>query len=1335
LPHRDPVAEQPAIDSAFRESERRYRLIFERTPLPMWVFDIETLAIRAVNDAALEAYGYTREEFLRLTLSDLRPPDEMRAFWRARATMLAGHELRGVFRHRRKDGSIFDVEVTTQSLAFGDGALRVVFARDITRRTRSEDAARFLVEATSLLTGSLDGTTICRNLATVAVPRLGDWCVVSCRDVDGRPVVSGLAHANPLEHDLLAAVVRRRELDDSLWPGHDVIRTGRPALIAGDAAGRVFGGMMVHDAALVHALGATSAVYAPVIVGGRVMGVLECVSSLPGTRHTLADLALAEELAQRASVALDHASAYWDARRAARLTPRRHARTHEASGDSADAARAEDVLDSAPVRAILDRANDALFTVDRDWTITHANLGAARVLRHPVDELVGHVLWDVFPDLAASEFGAAYRRAAERQEVVTVEAFYAPLDTWFEVRASPWADGLTVYFRDVSDRHYAQELVHTTERELRETLDDSSDLAQIVAPDGVILYANPAWRRRLGHGDSTPDALRLHDTVAASHRAELDAAFARAVSGTRVEGVALELATRSGERVAVRATLSPRVQARHVVAVRVTYRDVAAAEAAATALRDAMRAADGATRARTEFLDRMSHALRTPLTTIIGFAHLIGTTDTAEADTGFAHRIAERGQELLHLIDDLLAFSEIEARRAELDVAPVDVGALARDVVAPLADRLAERGGSIAVEAPATAPLHTDGARLKQALRYLLEHATTSCGHSVVTVTLETDPDTVAPLRLAMRCGAPASGASEPVRSEALPVAIAASICQVLGFELHERSGVEHWSAVVDFAPAGVASDGVDAFARAERPRAALEETSRGVATLLHAVMAAAPLAIMVFDPDWTLRVWNDAATRIFGWRAEEVLGGPLPTIPAQDAEAFRELLHRAASSGGVTELPTRRTCKDGRVLDVHASIAPLFDPAGRVRGFVSFVTDVTARRRLEEELREAQKMEVVGRLAGGIAHDFNNLLTVITCHADFLMADLPEADVRRDDAREVRDAAERAAALTSQLLVFARRNLPVRQAVDLNVVITGTERMMRRVLESNIQVVVRPSSEPCVTLADPARIEQVVMNLVVNARDAMPDGGVLTVDTASTVVTPDAGEHALPPGRYAALTVSDTGIGMSDEVRARIFEPFFTTKEPGRGTGLGLATVYSIVRDTGGAIRVRSAPGAGSTFQVLLPFAEGDATVPEPGSAPSASAGTETVLVVDDDDAVRGAASRVLELHGYRVLRASDPHEAIAITTADPEAIDLLVTDLMMPEIDGQQLAERLRAIRPGLRVVFMSGYAEDALLRVRAEQHGSPLVEKPFAPDVLARTVREQLDRARAPLPGSRR
>jgi CheY-like chemotaxis protein len=249
-----------------------------------------------------------------------------------------------------------------------------------------------------------------------------------------------------------------------------------------------------------------------------------------------------------------------------------------------------------------------------------------------------------------------------------------------------------------------------------------------------------------------------------------------------------------------------------------------------------------------------------------------------------------------------------------------------------------------------------------------------------------------------------------------------------------------------------------------------------------------------------------------------------------------------------------------------------------------------------------------------------------------------------------------------------------------------------------------------------------------------MPDGGVLTVETATIAVTPDGGEHALSPGRYASLTVSDTGIGMSDDVRARIFEPFYTTKEPGRGTGLGLATVYSIVRDSGGAVHVQSAPGAGATFQILLPAADGEAAPPEAASTAAASVGTETVLVVDDDDAVRGAASRVLELHGYRVLRASDPHEAIAIATAAPEAIDLVVTDLMMPEIDGQQLAERLRAIRPGLRVVFMSGYAEDALLRVRAEQHGSPLVEKPFAPEVLARAVREQLDRARGTSPGGR-
>ncbi|MDB4912465.1 MAG: putative Histidine kinase, partial [Gemmatimonadetes bacterium] len=376
---------------------------------------------------------------------------------------------------------------------------------------------------------------------------------------------------------------------------------------------------------------------------------------------------------------------------------------------------------------------------------------------------------------------------------------------------------------------------------------------------------------------------------------------------------------------------------------------------------------------------------------------------------------------------------------------------------------------------------------------------------------------------------------------------------------------------------------------------------------------------------------------------------------------------------------------------------------------------DVSERTRMEAELRRAHKMEVVGMLAGGVAHDFNNLLTVISVHTQFLLEEGGLADAFRDDAVAIRDAADRAASLTRQLLLFSRKQVAERRLLDLNVKLRNVERMLRRTIGSHIEFVAVTSREPVIVYADPAQVEQMIMNLALNARDAMPDGGALVVET-SLVTDGDVPQ--------ALLTVSDTGIGMDADTSARIFEPFFTTKEQGKGTGLGLATAYSIVQDARGSISVESAPGAGSTFRVRLPLAERRTiTADEESERRVEREGHETILLVEDQDAVRNVATRILRSHGYVVLPARHGNDALAMIAGHPGTIDLLLSDLMMPEMNGHTLAARVRALLPNIRIVFMSGYSE-SLQGGTPVDATIPIVAKPFESASLIQAVRGALD-----------
>jgi len=399
----------------------------------------------------------------------------------------------------------------------------------------------------------------------------------------------------------------------------------------------------------------------------------------------------------------------------------------------------------------------------------------------------------------------------------------------------------------------------------------------------------------------------------------------------------------------------------------------------------------------------------------------------------------------------------------------------------------------------------------------------------------------------------------------------------------------------------------------------------------------------------------------------------------------------------------------------------------------ISIVRDVTARRqaeleraRMEEQFLAAQKMEAVGRLAGGVAHDFNNLLSVIMSYARFALDDLKESDPVQEDLHEISRAGERAAALTRQLLAFSRKQVLQPVVLSLNTVVKGLEKMLLRLLGEDVAWRAYLADDLALVLADPGQLEQVLMNLVINARDAMPQGGLITVETANTIL--DADHPALPfglaPGRYVMLSVADTGVGMDEELREHIFEPFFTTKEKGKGTGLGLSTVYGIIQQSGGMVLVDSTLGSGTVFRIYLPAVEGARSDERRNLRTLPVSGHEVVLVVEDDSAVRRLSERILRAAGFRVLSAASGGDALVVCEQEGDRIDLMLADVVMPRMSGPELARRVKAQWPHIKVLFMSGYTDDAL-----GQHGVlgpevAFISKPFTPVMLASKVRGVLD-----------
>lgn len=471
----------------------------------------------------------------------------------------------------------------------------------------------------------------------------------------------------------------------------------------------------------------------------------------------------------------------------------------------------------------------------------------------------------------------------------------------------------------------------------------------------------------------------------------------------------------------------------------------------------------------------------------------------------------------------------------------------------------------------------------------------------------------------------------------------------------------------------------------------------------------------------------NPACVQLFGADSPEQIVGktPFDLHPPK----YHEATHRRMTAEMVKEHPVLRAEEeilrlDGRTVPVHVSTLPVVDRDADA--ILVVLHDLTEVRRLEEQFRQAHKMEAIGRLAGGIAHDFNNLLTVINGYTDLLQNESQGTDLYRASVTAIRDAGDRAAGLTKQLLAFSRRAIVTLKVLDLNDLLVQTERLLRRLIGEDIVLTISTCSRPCWVIADPGQLNQVILNLAVNARDAMPTGGQLSLSIRTRNIGESGNEDGpgLPAGGYVEMAVSDTGCGMDDEVQACIFDPFFTTKGQGKGTGLGLATVHGIVQQAGGDVVVESEVGQGTTFRIILPAAA-SASVSDTGEDQAGGRGSETVLVVEDEDTVRRFCQLALESQGYVVHTAAGGSEAIELLNHQANHIDLLVTDVVMPEMSGRELADTVREIAPDVQVLYVSGYTDDAIVRHGIQGEDVEFLQKPFTPLGLARKIREILDR----------
>jgi len=1031
---------------------------------------------------------------------------------------------------------------------------------------------------------------------------------------------------------------------------------------------------------------------------------------------------------------------------------------------------------AAELEALFAAMSDVILVLDVAGRYVKVAPTNSALLYRPAAELVGRTLHDVFEPALAEAFLRHIRTALERRE--TVHAEYAlPIgghEVWFAAAISPLGPDRVVWVaRDVTERRRAAEALRASEQRFRQLVEHSSDVITLLGPDGTVLYASQSTQPVLGYRSTENVGRNVFELIHPDDRAAALELFGELMQQpghlvkTELRALHKDGTWRRLEAVGVNRLDNPAIGA-----IVVTYRDITERQRTEQDLRETLSLLNATLESTADgilvvdlagrivsFNRKFAELWRIPDSVLeqknaaqtlafvveqvaepekflarIGELYARPEASSFDVLTFKDGRIFERLSQPQRIggrsVGRVWSFRDVtETRRAErVQLATYRISEAAhsarslQELFAAIHEIVGElmpaKNFYIALYDPATEllsfPYHVDEMDAdfpsKRPGKGLTEYVLRTGQPLLVTPEVQAELERRGEVEL---IGAPSIdwvGVPLKIGDRTIGVLVAQTYAPGIRYGETEKHILQFVSTQVAMA------------VERKRTEEQLHESERKYRLLFETN----PEPMFVYDFE-TLRILavNDAAITRYGYSEREFLERTIRDIRSPDDQArLDEELGRRPDEGAV-RTGVRHRAKDGKLFEVDLVTRPL-EFAGR-RARLILAHDVTAQRQLEEQLRQSQKMEAVGQLAGGIAHDFNNLLTAILGSTQLLLNNMPSGDPRREDAEEVRHAGLRAAELTRQLLAFSRRQVLAPKVLELNVVVGNMDRMLRRLLGEDVELVTSLDPTAGAVNADPGQLEQVLLNLAVNARDAMPGGGRLSIETTRLALHEEHLErrHRLPPGDYACLVVTDTGVGMDEATQAHLFEPFFTTKEVGKGTGLGLATVYGIVKQSGGYIWVYSEPRRGTTVKVYLPRVPGASEAPAPAPpARAARGGNETVLLVEDAAPVRALARRSLEACGYRVLDASDGPSALELSARHAAGIDLLVTDVVMPGMSGRELAERLAPQRPEMKVLYTSGYTDDAMVRQGVLNAGVAFLQKPFVPDMLARKVREVLD-----------